>query len=124
ARLLGVSEPELDDVAQEVWLDVHRSLSKYAASKGTARAWIAGIVRNAVRDWKRTRRRHPELCAPTDEEPPDPRTLEPAEDAARAERHAALQAFVERAIPNEDRREALLLHELEGMTVEEVASAT
>jgi len=122
--LFRIPAPDRADVAQEVWIDVYQSLPLYDASKGTARAWLAGITHNAARDWKRTRRRRSEFSRVTGEEPPDPRPAQPEESAEQAQRREALAAFVERAIPDEAQRLALLLHEIEGLTVEEVAQAT
>lgn len=36
--LFGVAEADREDVAQEVWIDVHRSLPLFDPSRGTARA--------------------------------------------------------------------------------------
>lgn len=124
ARGFGVLPPEHTDVAQEVWIDVHRSLPLFDPAKGTPRAWIAGIVRNASRDWKRTRRRRQEVASPDGQEPLDARAVEPTDETARSQRWEALCSFLERAVPNEEQRDAWLLHDLEGMTVEEVARAT
>lgn len=122
-RRFRVDESERQDVAQEVWSVVHRSASRYDDGKGTRRAWIAGIARNAARDWHRTRRRRPELAHPTDREPTDPRRSDPEADAAGARRQEAILSFIERAVPSEKQRAALLFHEADGMTMEEVANA-
>lgn len=121
--LFGVaSEADREDVSQEVWADVHRALPIFDPSRGSARAWLAGIARNAARDWKRTRRRRPELSTHTDREPIAARTGEM--DAEDAERCAALWAYFERAIPSEEQREAFVLHVVHELTIEEVAEAT
>jgi RNA polymerase sigma factor (sigma-70 family) len=121
--LFGVtSEADREDVSQEVWTDVYRSLPIFDPSRGSARAWLAGIARNAARDWKRTRQRRPEFSTHTDREPIAMGTAEM--DAADAERCAALWAYFERAIPNEDQREAFMLHVVHELTIEEVAETT
>lgn len=120
--LFGVAEADRQDVAQEVWADVHRLLPIFDPSRGSARAWIAAITRSASRDWKRTRQRRPELSARTNREPIAPRTAEM--DAEDAERRAALWAYFERAIPSEDQREAYVLHVVHELTIAEVAEAT
>ena len=121
--LFGVtSEADREDVSQEVWTDVYRLLPIFDPSRGSARAWIAGIARNAARDWKRTRRRRPEFSTHTDREPIAPRTGEM--DAEDAERRAALWAYFERAIPSEAQREAFVLHVVHELTIAEVAEAT
>ncbi len=123
-RRFRVHASEREDVAQEVWSVVQRSATSYDPTRGTRRAWIAGIARNAARAFHRTRRRRPEFSQSTDREPADPRPAEAETEAAEARRQEAVLSFVERAIPNEEQREALLFHEVDGMTVEEVATAT
>ena len=118
----GVAEHERADASQEVWLHVHRSLHRFDPRTSTARVWIVGIARNLARDWKRTRRRRPEFGTPLDKEPSTADTAET--DAVRAERSAALTSYIERAIPAPEQREALLLHVVCGLTIEEVAAAT
>ena len=46
-RHLGVSEGELDDVTQEVFLTVHRRISDYQ-EQGRVRAWLYSICRRVV----------------------------------------------------------------------------
>ncbi len=123
-RRFRVHESEVRDVAQEVWSIVERSASSYDPDKGTRRAWIAGIAHNASRDWHRTRRRRPEFSQSTDREPADPHPTEAETNVAEARRQQAILSFVERALPNEAQREALLYHEVDGMTLKEIASAT
>ena len=122
-RLFGVmAAHDRQDASQEVWIDVHRSLARFDPQKGSARAWVAGIARNAARDYRRTRMRRPEQPTDTAQEPITTRTAE--QDATEAEQREALWSFYERAVPNQDQRVAFLLHVIEGMTVEEVAQAT
>jgi len=121
-RGFGVAERERFDVAQEVWADVHQGLASYDARRGTERAWIGGITRNAARDWHRKQRRTPELSSLTGEEPAELHT--PETEAANDQHHAARWAFFVRAVPNADQREAFALHEVGGLTVEEVAKET
>jgi RNA polymerase sigma-70 factor (ECF subfamily) len=47
AALLGVAADSIDDVAQEVFIEVHRSLRRYDASRSFA-DWIRGVTRNVV----------------------------------------------------------------------------
>ena len=121
--LFGVTvEADREDLSQEVWTDVYRSLPIFDPSQGSARAWLAGIARNAARDWKRTRQRRPEFSTHTDREPIATRTGEM--DAEEAERRAALWAYFERAIPSKEQREAFVLRVVHELTIEEVAEAT
>ena len=121
--LFGVTvEADREDLSQEVWTDVYRSLPIFDPSQGSARAWLAGIARNAARDWKRTQHRRPEFSTHTDREPIATRTGEM--DAEEAERRAALWAYFERAIPSKEQREAFVLRVVHELTIEEVAEAT
>jgi len=57
-RQLGVSETDLDDVLQEVFVVVHRRLPDYRES-GRARAWLYSICRRLSQAQRRkTRRPH------------------------------------------------------------------
>lgn len=116
---LGVPQAERDDIAQEVWLTVARHLDSY--EDRNPHAWLGTITRNAVRTWRRTRRRRPEFSAQVDEgtEPIDLRTPETATEDER--RWHAVRAFLYDSIPNEERREAFILHCVFGQTVAEVA---
>lgn len=120
--IFGVAEADREDVAQEVWADVVRSLPIFDPSRGSALAWLFAIARNAARDHRRTGQRRPEFSTHTDDEPIATRTAET--DAAEAERRAALWSYFERAIPNVDQREAFMLHEIEELTIEDVAGVT
>ena len=57
-RHLGVPLQSMDDVAQDVWLTVHRQLARFEG-RSTARTWLFGIVLNTVRNLRRSLRRHP-----------------------------------------------------------------
>lgn len=122
---LGVRQPEQDDAAQEVWIAVHVARPSYDASKATERAWISGFACNVARNWHRTRRRRPDVATPTDSAEQHLFELRTGETAAmEAEQRAAVWSFFERAVLNADQREAFVLHEIEGLTIEEVAKAT
>ncbi|MBK8254934.1 MAG: sigma-70 family RNA polymerase sigma factor [Polyangiaceae bacterium] len=120
--LLGVPPAEREDVAQEVWSEVYRSLVLFTPRRGSPRAWIAGIARNAAREWKRTQRRRPEFSTSTNVEPISEKTAETA--FIGAQRIAALWRILERTVPNPEQREAFVLFAIHGLTVDEVASAT
>jgi len=116
---LGVPEGEREDVAQEVWATAARHFDGYEDQSPLG--WLGTITRNAVKTWRRTRKRRPELGTQVDEgiEPIDLRTPETA--TLDEQRRHALRAFLFVAMPNEERREAFILHEVFGQTVAEVA---
>ncbi len=52
----GFSGADADDLTQEVFLRVHRSLDTYDAARGAFRTWIGAIARNvARRHWSRNK---------------------------------------------------------------------
>lgn len=55
ARFLG-NDASVDDVAQEVFVQVHRSLDKFTG-QGSLRSWIFGIARHQVGTWFRKQSR-------------------------------------------------------------------
>jgi RNA polymerase sigma-70 factor (ECF subfamily) len=124
ARGLGVRPAALDDVVQEIFVVVHRRLPEFAA-RSTVRTWLSGIVLNVVRHHRRSllRKSPHELSADV---PADPEGLcandaDPYEAAALAEGTRLLQRLLDEL--DEDKREVLVLAELEEMPVPEIAEA-
>jgi RNA polymerase sigma-70 factor (ECF subfamily) len=124
ARCLGVEAAALDDVVQEIFVVVHRGLPEFEG-RSTLRTWISGIVLNVVRRHRRTvRRKSPHELA--DDAPDDPETLpahgrDPYEAAAHAEETRLLQRLLSEL--DDDKREVLVLAELEELPVPEIAEA-
>ncbi len=118
ARRLGVVDEALDDVAQEIFLVVHRRLAEFEG-RSSLRTWLYAIARRVVSDHRRSaRRKRPHT--------PLPETLSsaatPHGDAVRQEAAAILHAFLG-SMPDEQ-REVFVLAELEQMTAPEIAEAT
>jgi RNA polymerase sigma-70 factor (ECF subfamily) len=122
ARRLGVPASAAEDVMQEVFLVVHRRLADF--EEGTSmRAWLSAILIRVVRAFWRTRQRknavtdaHLEPDGTADTKTPSP--LEAAEhDAAVRELYAVLSGMIE------ERREVLVLSEIEELTAPEIAAA-
>lgn len=118
-RMLG-SRAEAEDVAQEVFLRVQRSV---AAFRGEARlsTWLYGITsRLCLSRLASPHRRHARLTRPLTEgmvRDPD----DPAADAERGEMRAALGEAIA-ALP-EERRIVVILRDVEGLSYEEIAAA-
>ncbi len=117
-RRLGVAPSDLEDVCQEVFVRVHRHLDSYDPAR-PLRPWIFGILHRVAAEWRRHRRRHPE--APTD-------ALDPADWRPDAEHAAAVteaRALVERCLAavHVDRRPVMMLHDLDGVAMPEIARA-
>ncbi|HEX6242636.1 MAG TPA: sigma-70 family RNA polymerase sigma factor [Polyangiales bacterium] len=122
-RLLSRLVPmtEVEDVTQEVFLQVHRSLSAF---RGESRfsTWLYRLTFNVARMHLRRQRSRPKLnLAGQDEagqlEQPTPET--PQLDAERHERLEALDRLLARL--SDKKREALILHDFQGVSAEEIA---
>ena len=124
ARALGVAPGAVDDVAQEIFVVVHRRLPEFAG-RSTLRTWLSGIVLNVVRHHRRTiARKSPhelsrEEPASLDELPATGR--DPHEAAELAEGTRLLQRTLDEL--SDDKREVLVLAELEELPVPEIAEA-
>lgn len=122
-RRLGVDESAVDDVAQEIFLVVHRRLEDFEA-RSSVRTWLFAIALRVVRDHRRARSRRRE--AP----PADASELEavpahaedgPMERAAKAEAVKVLHELLDAL--DDDKREVFVLAELEQMPAPEIADA-
>ncbi len=106
---------DAEDVTQEVFLRVFRSLKRWDSSR-PLKPWIMGITVNRCRTWLTQRSRRPELVdylsdtAPskTAEEPGELiREIQAAVDELRLEYRSAFVLFHERGLPYEDIARAL-----------------
>ena len=123
ARALGVPPAALDDAVQEIFVVVHRRLAEFEG-RSTLRTWISGIVLNVVRRQRRTTQRkspHELQGAPADPEQLRAGGLDPFEAAAHAEETRLLESILMEL--DEDKREILVLIELEELSVPEAAEA-
>jgi RNA polymerase sigma-70 factor (ECF subfamily) len=118
-RGLGVRREALEDVAQEVFLAVHRRLPTFEGSS-TLRTWLYGIVRNVAsnhrRHWFRKGERQQEL-----EQEPASAGPGPFEQAQERQAAEFVQSFLAGLPP--PKRELFMLAILEEMSVPEVATA-
>jgi RNA polymerase sigma-70 factor (ECF subfamily) len=118
-RMLGRS-PDLEDVVQEVFLQVHRSLGDF---RGQAKfsTWLHRVAVNVVLMHRRRARSRPFL---TSEEPgrdaPAPRDAQPDLALDKERRIEAFHRLLERL--SDKKREVVLLHEIEGLAPAEIAT--
>ncbi len=110
---------DLDDVVQEVFVQVFRSLKDF---RGQAKfsTWLHRVTVNVVLMHRRSARSRPVLTeeAPSDLVADAGQTL-PDEDAERRERMRAFQRLLARLA--DKKRVVFVLHELEGMAPAEIA---
>ena len=125
ARRLGVPYGAVEDVMQEVFLVVHRRLPEFE-ERTSVRAWLSAILIRVVRAHRRNAHRKGGASenATSSTEPDtltDTRSPSPLEAAERDEAVRELYRVLSRM--NEERREVLVLSELEELTAPEIAQA-
>lgn len=114
----GISEAEVDELCQDVFLEMIGSSFKYQA-EGKFRAWICGVAINFARRWRRRQGIIQRIFRPFDFRVAG----EPASHAASPEKTMSLRESVSTAIESLPRkqRDVLILYEVEGFTGEECA---
>jgi RNA polymerase sigma-70 factor, ECF subfamily len=116
-----IPRADVEDVGQEVFLHVHRSLGTF---RGDARftTWLYRLTLNIARMHLRKQRSRPSLTLTPDEEggPLERSESEtPLSLSERGERLEALSRLLDRL--SEKKREALVLHDFQGLSAEEIA---
>ena len=114
---------EAEDLTQEVFLRVYRTLKSYDASHGPLGVWMHRVARNLLIDHYRATRKH-RLSVPLEDEMPHLEQKEsaaPRPDRAVAQRElsAALEQALARLSP--ELREAVILRDLQGLDYREIA---
>ena len=116
-RRLGVRDPDLDDLVQDVFLVVYRRWGDFRG-ESSLRTWIYGIALRRAFAQRRNRHArgvvdltHPELPSNAPEQP---------RELARTELRGALQSALDRL--REGKREVFVLYELEELPMRDVAA--
>ena len=117
-RRLGVSEADAPDVLQEVFVVVHRKLSSFEG-RSQLRTWIYGIALRVAADHRKSAYVRRER--PTDELPERAGSAPELKELERRERVAQLDRALATLAP--EKREVLVLFELEELPMKEVAAA-
>jgi RNA polymerase sigma-70 factor, ECF subfamily len=115
-RRLGVSERDLEDVAHDLFVTVHRKLDSYDPAK-SLRAWLfAFSVRCASAYRRRAHNRHERV-----QEAPDPIDTEPPADETLAteQRRRLVQLALDQV--GDERRAVFVMHDIDGHRMPEVA---
>ena len=115
-RHLGVPEADTPDLCQEVFVTVHRKLASFEG-RSQLRTWLYGIcIRVASEPRRRPHvRREIALAEPTRETDAEPAT---ALDSSLEQRRAVERML---SVLDEDKREVVVLYEIEGFSMKEVA---
>ena len=118
-RRLGVREADLEDVAQEVFVIIHRKLPEFEA-RSSIKTWIFGICIRVASDWRQ--RAHVRRETPSEEVPE--RTISgelPTRQIALRQARRKLEALLNQL--DAHKREVFVLFELEQVPMTEVAEA-
>jgi RNA polymerase sigma-70 factor (ECF subfamily) len=113
---LGVAEADIDDVAQEVFLGIHRNLPRFEG-RCSLRTWVYGICHRRAVDYRRRASVRPELYS---DDPPEQGVAASQEQGlvlsqARAQLAAVLDGL------DEEKRTVFVLFDIEGVAMDEVA---
>lgn len=118
-RRLGIHERDVEDVAQDVFVNVYRHLDAYDPTR-PVRPWLFAFAVHAASDYRRLARHRVESVG----EPPEPPTHKgPLADEALARREEeTLVCVALDAIPLE-RRAVLIAYELDEVPIKDVAES-
>jgi RNA polymerase sigma-70 factor (ECF subfamily) len=115
-RHLGISEADVEDVAQEVFVTVHRKLPEFEG-RAKLRTWLYAICLRVASDHRR--RAYVVRERATESPPIDTGERTGNEPDTSLESRAFVQSLL--AELDEDKRAVLVLYEIEGLTMREVA---
>lgn len=115
-RHLGIKDADVDDVAQEVFVTVHRKLPEFEG-RSKLRTWLYAICLRVASDHRR--RAYMVRERVTD----SPRNDTGERRGDEPDTHVESRAFVQQLLDglDEDKRVVLVLYEIEGLTMREVA---
>jgi RNA polymerase sigma-70 factor (ECF subfamily) len=117
-RRLGVREGDLEDVAQDVFVRVHRHFQDYDASR-PVRPWLFAFAVRCASNWRRQARHRGEVLGPSTEPVASTASADvlllQAEEADLARR--ALESVAV------DRRAVFILYELDECPMKEIAQS-
>jgi RNA polymerase sigma-70 factor (ECF subfamily) len=113
---LGVARVDVDDVAQDVFLSLHRSLASFEG-RCSLRSWIYGICQRRALDYRRRAMVRPDSYA---DEPSDQRVDANQENGlALSQARARMERVLDQL--DHEKRSVFVLFDVEGIPMEEVA---
>jgi len=117
-RRLGVPEADVEDAVHDVFVVAHRRYGTYDPSR-PLRPWLLGIGFRIAAQWRRRHRLEVTVAEPEPERLDDARS--PDEVVASREASRRLQAAL--AQLDIDQRAVVVMHDLNGIPVPEIAAA-
>jgi RNA polymerase sigma-70 factor, ECF subfamily len=115
-RRMGVLEADVEDISQEVFITVKRKLKMFDASR-SMRAWLFGIVRFHVSDYRKKVFRRQET--PSEEQHAVFIEAKQEKNLVEKENRRMLDRALE--MLDEEKRAVFVLYQLEGLPMKEVA---
>ncbi len=117
-KALGVSDADVEDLCQEVFVVVHRKLAGFEA-RSSIRTWLYGICVRVAADHRR--RAHVRREKVTDRPPERAGSAPQQREIERRQARGMLEQAL--ATLGQDQRAVFVLYEVEQLTMAEVASA-
>jgi RNA polymerase sigma-70 factor (ECF subfamily) len=117
-RRLGVPEADVEDAVHDVFVVAHRRYGTYDPSR-PLRAWLLGIAFRVAAQWRRRHRLEVTVADPEPERGDDARA--PDEMVAAQQARSRLQAVL--AQLDIDQRAVVVMHDLNGISAPEIATA-
>ena len=117
-KRLGVSDRDVEDVAQDVFMTVHKNLHRFEG-RSHIRTWIYGICANRTRDYLRLARVRREI--PTEHLPEAVGDAHQDRDLDQKKALTSLDAMLGKL--DDDKRAVFVLFEIEDLSMEEVSQA-
>lgn len=118
---LGVPSRDAEDVMHDVFVSAYRHLDELDPAR-PARPWLGRIAFHAAADYRRRVKVRAETAEASSELESIPGTADPEADVAARKRQATVLVALQ-AITNFDLREVFIMHDLDGMTMTEIANA-
>jgi len=106
---MGVPEPDISDILQDVFLIVHRKLDGFEG-RSSLRTWLYGISYRVVADYRKRAYRQREIPGDIPKERSAPQTSEARVVLADLLMHLS-----------DERRDLVVMYEVEGLSMREAA---